>query len=186
MLVATNTASGIVPDSTSDPADIHVLDAIKRELSRGEATAMEARVRLALERFPELEGCTVTVGRIKPSNQYPGSDPIATANPWNRMVNFGTDRAPSNLTVYHELAHLAVHERNNQGDDLPHTSEEFTSIYAVAKMDWVDIDRDHIAYLGEPSVPREEWPSICRRALEYREEHRNYIQKAREWLEVGP
>ena len=37
------------------------------------------------------------------------------------------------------------------------------------------IDESRIPYLGKPSVPREEWPGICRRALEYREDHRDYI-----------
>jgi hypothetical protein len=34
------------------------------------------------------------------------------------------------------------------------------------------------------TVPKDEWPEICQRALDYRDNHRNYIQKCTEWLKI--
>lgn len=180
-----------LPCETNTPADYHVLDVLSDRLPKGQRTAMEARLEMALDRFPELEGETVTVGRLKPSKEYTLGDPIAVADPYNRMVYFDVDEAPTNLTIYHELAHLAVRARIDQGDTgdvgLPPSSEPFTSIYSVAKMPADAIDRDFISYLGEPTVPRGVWPETCRRALAYRAErgkNSHYVQKAKEWLGI--
>lgn len=180
-----------VPTETSRPADYQILDVLSHPLPTGQLSRLEAQLDDALTRFPELEGETVTVGRVKPETEYTLGDPIAVADPFNRLVYFDTDAAPSNLTVYHELAHLAVRARIDAGDTgavgLPPSSEPFTSIYSVAKMTSDDIDRDWISYLGEPEAPRSEWPEVCRRALEYRAEcgkNSHYVQKAKEWLAI--
>lgn len=181
----------IVPTETNRPADYHILDVLSDPLPAGEVSRLEAQLDAALTRFPELEGDTVTVGRVKPEKEYTLGDPIAVADPYNRMVYFDTDAAPSNLTVYHELAHLAVRARIDAGDTgvvgLPPSSESFTSIYSVAKMDAEAIDRDWISYLGEPDTPRGVWPETCRRALTYRArrgKNSHYVQKAKEWLAI--
>jgi len=85
------------------------------------------------------------------------------------------DRATTNITLWHELGHVAIRVRYEDGEDVARTSEEFCSIYSVARMSPGVIDEDRIPYLGEPSAPAEEWPGICRRALEYREDHYDYI-----------
>jgi hypothetical protein len=69
--------------------------------------------------------------------------------------------------------------------DHPLTSEPYCSIKTIARMPPDLVYREHIAYLGTPGVPKDEYPEICQEALEYREEHRNYIQKAIEWLEIN-
>jgi hypothetical protein len=47
-----------------------------------------------------------------------------------------------------------------------------------------DDDGVEIPILGEPDVPKDEWPAICQDALEYRENNRNYIQQCKEWLAI--
>lgn len=138
------------------------------------------KMRRALQDFPELANKTVTVGRMDPDE-----DALGQARFWNLMVLFPVDRFTYFQTVYHELAHLAIHVRNQRGEDVPITSEEFCSLFAIARMPVDRIDEDRIAYFGEPSAPKEEWPEICQRALDYRDEngaHSHYIQRANEWL----
>jgi len=132
-----------------------------------------------LEAFPELAGKTVTVGRLNPDE-----DAVGRARFYNYMVLFPVDRVTSWQTVYHELAHLAIHARREDGQDVPTTSEEYCSILAVSRMPVDRLDEDRIAYLGHPQVTKAEWPDICQRALEYREDHHDYIKQCKAWLEV--
>lgn len=140
------------------------------------------RFKVALQDFPELAHETVTIGQME--RHMERDNVAACAGMRNRIVYLPTDRRTSFMTVYHELAHLAVHILDERGEDVPITSEEYCSIFAVSRMSEELIDRDTISYLGEPDAPREDWPGICQRALEYREDHRNYIQKCKEWLEI--
>ena len=160
---------------------LEVLDDALEEDTRAD---LADRVRRALDDFPALSGETVTLARLKPSKEYIRGDPNAVADPYNRVVFVPTDGRMTNMTLYHELAHLEIRVRVESGVDLPETSEEFCSLYAVARMPVERIDRESIAYIGTPSVPCEEWPTVAERALEYRERRRNYIQKAKEWFGV--
>ncbi|WP_324757068.1 hypothetical protein [Haloarcula montana] len=140
------------------------------------------KMRRALQDYPALAHKTVTIGRLDPDE-----DVLGRARFWNLLVLYPTDRYTSFQTVYHELAHLAIHIRDQRGEDVPPTSEEFCSIFAIARMPPEFLDEDRIAYLGHPSAPQKEWPEICERALEYRDENgvnSHYIQRAREWLGV--
>jgi len=141
---------------------------------------IRAKMKRALTDFPELAHRAVTVGRMDPD-----ADAAGRARFWNLMVLFPVDRVTSFTTVYHELAHLAIHIRNERGEDVPITSEEFCGIFGVARMPTELIDEDRVPYLGEPSVPKEEWPEICERALEYREDHHDYIKQCEKWLGVS-
>ena len=143
---------------------------------------IRAKMKLALQDFPELAHKTVTVGRLDPDE-----DAVGQARFWNLVVLFPIDRYTSFQTIYHELAHLAIHIRNEEGEDVPITSEEYCSLVGIARMPANRLDEDRIAYFGHPSVPKEEWPKICQRALDYRAENganSHYIKRASEWLEV--
>ena len=156
----------------ADESDEPILEDIRRKLNR------------ALQDYPELAGKTVTVGRIDPNE---ADDVNGRAQFWNQMILFPVSRPTSWRTVYHELAHLAIHVRNQRGEDVPHTSEPYCSIVGISRMPVDLIDGDRISYLGYPDVPREEWPEICERALEYREErgpNSHYIQQCCDWLEI--
>lgn len=143
----------------------------------------------ALKAFPELAGKTVNVGRLD-LDQHTGDPETLNGQAFktNLLVTYPVDRPTSFITVYHELAHLAIGQLDKSGEDVPVTSEEFCSIFAVSRMPVGTIDEQRVPYLGRPSRPAEKWPEICQRAIEYREErgaNSHYIQRAREWLEVG-
>lgn len=134
----------------------------------------------ALPNYPELVGKTITVGRMDPD--HPKAH--AQADHWNDMVVFQVEQVPPVDTVFHELTHLAIYELDAQGEDVPVTSEPYCSILSTSRISGEWIQRDDIAYLGTPTIPKREWPGVCERALEYRERHRDYIAKCKEWLKV--
>jgi len=137
-----------------------------------------------LKQFPELAGQGVYVGITHEEVSYHG-EPHAMADPYNNIIYLNKGSMVEGYqTLCHELMHLLIYQEVDQGKDVPITSEEYCSIRTIAKMDADLLYRDHIAYLGEPNKPKAEWPEICQRALDYREDHRNYIQKAKEWLEI--
>ena len=141
--------------------------------------SVKQRLPVALKDFPALAHETINVGVL-----YENADAQAQAFGYNRLICLPPDEHTTNITLWHELGHVAIRVRHENGEDVAKTSEEFCSIYSVARMPPEVIDEDRVPYLGEPSVPREEWPDICQRALEYREERRNYIQQCKEWLEI--
>jgi len=55
--------------------------------------------------------------------------------------------------------------------------EELADVHLLGEASARDI-------LGEPTVPKEEWPEICERALEYRENNHDYIQQCKRWLGI--
>ncbi|QIO24533.1 hypothetical protein [Haloarcula sp. JP-L23] len=122
---------------------------------------------------------TVNVGLL-----YENADAQAQAFGYNRLICLPPDEYTTNVTLWHELGHVAIRIRHEDGDDVAKTSEEFCSIYAMARMPPEAIDEDRIPYLGQPGVPREEWPGVCQRALEYRADNRNYIQHCTELLQI--
>jgi hypothetical protein len=150
-----------------DQADEDVLESVKERLP------------IALRDFPALAHETVNVGIL-----YENADARAQAFGYNRLICLPPDEPTANITLWHELGHVAIRVRYEDGEDVAKTSEEFCSIYSVARMPPGAIDEDRIAYLGYPDAPREEWPEICRRALEYREDHHDYIQQCKDWLEI--
>jgi hypothetical protein len=151
----------------SDQADAGVLDSIRE------------RMPVALRWFPALAHETVNVGIL-----YEQADANAQAFGYQRTICLPPEEHTTNVTLWHELGHVAIRVRYEDGEDVPRTSEEFCSIFAVARMPPEAIDEDRIPYLGEPDAPPEEWPDICQRALEYREDHHQYIQQCKEWLEI--
>lgn len=166
---------------TYDAAADHSDDPRYQNIPEGDPRRGDIRAKMsrALEDFPELAGKTVTVGRTDPDDDVGGR-----AWFYNLLVNIPPEELTTFMTVYHELAHLAIHVRDERGEDIPHTSEEFCSIFAVARMPPRLIDERRISYLGEPSAPMEEWPEICRRALAYREDNHDYIKQCEAWLGI--
>ena len=141
--------------------------------------SVKERLPVALTDFPALAHETLNVGVL-----YENADAEAQAFGYNRLICLPPAQHVSNVTLWHELGHVAIRVRYEDGEDVARTSEEFCSIFSVARMPARAIHEDRIPYLGEPSVPQEEWPEICRRALEYREDNRDYIQQCKEWLEI--
>jgi len=143
------------------------------------------RVGRAMQDFPELAHEVVTVARLDPD--FEPDDVNGKAGMSNRLVYLPAEERSFMMTVYHELAHLAIHIRDTEGHEVPTTSEEYCSIFAVARMPPDLIERDYISYIGETTIPQEEQPDICQRALEYRAENganSHYIKRAREWLGI--
>jgi hypothetical protein len=136
-----------------------------------------ARIEAAAQDFPELEGEQVTLVPDRPDEDRKGG-----AWPIGRVVFVPCGQYVDNVTIYHELGHLAIRALVEDGADLPTTSEEFCAIFAMARMPPERIDDDRVPYLDQPTVPRELYPEICERALAYREEHRDYIAQCNRWL----
>lgn len=164
-------------------ASYRMLDALRDKMSHEAARDLGKRVSEATRAFPELADQTITIARVKPNKEY-WNDPIAVADPYNRIVYFQSDQYTSNMTIYHELGHLAIRVGNENGADYPLTSEPFCSIFSVSRMPPKAVDEQRIPYLGKSPKGTEQFPAICRRALEYRENNRNYIQQCKEWLEI--
>jgi hypothetical protein len=163
-------------------ASFRVLQSVAHRLTDEEVTDLKRRVGEALNHFPALAGQTVTVAcRRNPETEHNAWNPYASADAVNRLIRVPTHERTTNVTLYHELAHLAIEIEDEHGADVPTSSEEFCSLYAIARQPPDLIDEDRIPYLGQPDPPKARWPEIARRALEYREEHHAYIKQAREW-----
>lgn len=162
------------------PASFRILHPV-RDHHEHDVDDLARRLTRALNDFPVLAGKTVTVGRDKP-----GLDRNAAALAWSNVIVVPDDTYVSNVTLYHELAHLAIFWRNHQEDENhPRTSEEYCSIFACAQMPPDRVDEARVPYLGETAVDAEEIPALCQRALEYREDNHDYIQHCRDLLGVG-
>ena len=170
-------------DDTDDLPRAHagyrLLESLGRDADKDWRETIKKYVDAALPHYPELAGRTITVGRLNPDDKA-----VATADWYNDFIQFKTDNIPPIDTVFHELAHLAIWKRHQEGEDVPHTSEPFCSLTAISRIPPRWIQRSDISYIGTPQIPTEEWPGVCERALEYRERHHNYIAKAKEWLKV--
>jgi len=166
------------------PASYRVLRSVEKRLTDEEVTDLKSRLAAALDHFPALAGQTVTVAcRHNPDREkHSRWNPYASADPVNRLIRVPTHERTTNVTLFHELAHLAIEIEGERGQDVPTSSEEFCSLYAIARQPPALIDKVRIPYLGHPDQPKEEWPRLARKALEYRENHHAYIQKARQWL----
>lgn len=174
-----STAEDLYAPSGPSLGSYRVIESVERDLDDGELATLKRRIQSSLRYFPELNETTVTIAKKPEAHRW-----YAEADSDNDIVFLPTHELCSRTVICHELAHLVIYKLDDAGADVPVTSEEFCSIFAIARMAPEDIDADWISYLGEPSVPREEWPGICRRALEYREDHHNYIQQCQGWLEI--
>ena len=142
-------------------------------------------LKTGLRYYPELAAETIYVGITHEEITFHG-EPHAMADPYNRIIYLNQGcMAEGYQTLFHELMHILIRKEHEDGKDVPLTSEEYCSIRTIARMDPDLLYRDDIAYLGEPQVPKDDWSEICQRALDYREDHRNYIQKCKEWLEIN-
>lgn len=161
-----------------------VLDSVGKRLTDEELQDLKKRVGTALRYFDALDGETVTVAcRHDPDNtDHSRWNPYASADPVNRLIRVPTHERTTNVTIFHELGHLAIEIEAEEGADVPTSSEEFCSLYSIARQPPALIDEPRIPYLGHPERDREEWPRLARKALEYRENHHAYIQKAKQWL----
>ena len=135
------------------------------------------KVKEAVKYFPELENETIYVGILDSKDDADGR-----ADSVNRIIKFRIDVKPTYVTIFHELMHVVIRIMHEKGEKVPLTSEKFCSISAMARMPPELIDEEVIPYIGTPKVPKHLIPEICRRALEYRKHHRNYIEKCEEWL----
>ena len=165
----------------------HLLPSVKELITENlewDTSDIQQQLNEVFTHFPSLAGETIYVGVTHSEISYHGK-PFAMADPYNRIIYMSDKSLLEYQTLFHELTHIKIHLENETGADHPITSEPYCSILAVSKMPADMVYRDHIAYLGEPEVPNEKYPKICQRALEYREDHRNYIQKAKEWLGIN-
>lgn len=159
-----------------------LLDAYVETLEDNQVESVRRRLLDAINAFPELDGQTITVGRM-PDDEDVFRDAYAQADPYNRFILLPVNEVPPNVTIFHELAHLLIYQQHWGGREVPHTSEEYCSLVAVARMEPGLIYADYIPYFGEPAVSIDRWPEIARSALEYREKRgskSHYIQFARE------
>lgn len=146
----------------------HQVQPIKNELQHG------------AEAYPELAGVTITVGRM-PDDRDNSTDAYAQADPYNNFIRLPVGEIPPNLTVFHELAHLLIYRQHWNGENVPHTSEKYCSLVAVARMTPGLIYTDRVPYFGEPAVPIDDWPEIAQEALTYRQDrgpNSHYIKYA--------
>jgi hypothetical protein len=160
-------------------ASYRIIESLETRLAAAELAGLKQRLGAAVRYFPELNDTTVTVAWKPEDHSW-----YAEADWENDIIYLPAHEPCPAVTIFHELGHLTIYRLDERGADVPVTSEEFCSIFSVARMPPSAIDRDHIAYLGEPSVPREEWPEICQRALEYRTDNHDYIKQCTEWLEI--
>lgn len=168
--------------SVTGAAEWRVLEPFAAKADDDVLESVRERLPVALRDFPVLAHGTINVGVL-----YEQSNAFAQAFGHNRLICLPPDEQTTNVTLWHELGHVAIRVRYERGENVSKTSEEFCSIFAVARMPPEAIDETYVPYLGEPDVSSEEWPEICRRALAYREErgvNSHYIQKCKKWLEV--
>lgn len=145
--------------------------------------SVRQRMPVALRDFDALAGETINVGIL-----YENADAAAQAFGYNRLLCLPPETYTTNITLWHELGHVAIRVRHERGEDVSKTSEEYCSIFSVARMPPDTIDEDRVPYLGEPDVDRAEWPRICREALAYREErgpNSHYIKEAEKRLGIA-
>lgn len=176
-----------VPFETGITVGVYrVLDSVEKRLSEEELRDLKQRLGTALRNFDRLDGETVTVAcRENPDREeHSRWNPYASADPVNRLIRVPTHERCTNVTLFHELAHLAIEIADEGGADVPTSSEEFCSLYAIARQPPDLIDEVRIPYFGEPEVPKERWPDLSEKALEYRKNHHAYIKQARQWLGI--
>ena len=154
-------------------AEVVLLRSMDRHIEKDTVKLM---IEMSLKYFPELKDETIYVGILRENDDAEGR-----ANTHNRIILFKPNKVPTFVTVFHELMHIAIEKVNENGGKLPKT-EEFCSIAAMARMPPNWVDEDAIPYIGAPKIPIpiNLYPELCRRALEYRKQRRDYIRWLRE------
>lgn len=139
-----------------------------------------ARVSIAMQKFPEFASETISIAA-----REPWDDKLGRANMRNRIVYLPTEHASTFVTVFHELAHLAIQIRDEQGKDVAPSSERYTGLFGVARMPSERVDECRIPYFGDGSdyaVEGEALPRVAAHALAYRQNNHDYHQQALRWL----
>lgn len=137
-----------------------MIDSVREGTSDELCADYERRIYDAIASFPELNTTTVT-GGVCPESW----DANARADTHNDIIFLPVHERVSTPTIYHDLAHLAITQLDEQGEDVPTSSEEFCSIFAVTRMDPEDLEGDvKTPYIGTPGVDISHWPGACRRA----------------------
>jgi len=134
------------PDETPD---YHILDSMIRKTNERRLRAFKQRFEKVLPFFPEIDE-TITVAATHDGvSPVAVGEPNAMADPYNRIIYLNEDSCLEYITLFHELSHIAIQIRRNNGEDHPNTSEEYCSIFAVSRMpdDIVDYSvRNKIPY----------------------------------------
>ena len=136
------------------------------------------KVNYALDFFPELHNRTVYIGA---ANRETSDSTYAYVDVENfilffnmgayvRLINRGLGLMGLNVCVFHELMHIVVNIKK-----LPRT-EQYCSVYAMARMPNDIVDHDEILYITE-NGDRKVNADLCRKAVEFNEsEKRGYIK----------
>lgn len=166
--------SALMPEAR---ATYRVLEPLQDQADERLVDDLKERLYTALAFFPELSGETVNVGVL-----WEKADAKARAFGYNRLVEIPPDKYTTKVTLYHELGHVAIRVLNENGEDHPETSEEYCSIFSMARMPTAEVDEDRVPYLGDVEVSKGLLPHICQMALDYREDHRDYIRQCNKWI----
>ncbi len=153
-----------------------VTDALERHYAY-DLVDLRRRCTDARRQFPALREATIVLTRDDPTLDRKGA-----AWRWGNIIFVPEDKRVDNVTLYHELGHLAIQTRVDRGEDLPQTSEEFCGIWSMARMPPEAVDDRRVPHLTTPVLEKEVLPEVCRQALRYREDHHDYIQQCNRWL----
>lgn len=131
------------------------------------------RINAALDYFPELSLQTIYIGILK----YKREGIFAHVDVNNLVIGFNMDDLINfntvngwNVCIFHELMHMVQYSSN-----LP-KSEEYCSIYSIARMPNELIDCDSISYVTDDGN-RKHNADLCRLAINYNEAgKRGYIK----------
>jgi hypothetical protein len=155
-----------------------LLESYGREASQAVCDDTRKRIPLAMKRFPELAGDTVTV-----ACRQPWDTKLGRADMRNRIVWLPADHASTFITVYHELAHLAIQILDEDGHDVAPSSERYTGLFGIARMPPGHVDEQRIPYFDiDYTVSKEQLPAVADHALAYRQSNHDYHQQAIRWL----
>ena len=129
-------------------------------------------VPISLEYFPEISHVYVGITN--------GNHHVACADQANNLVSFSPERRPTYVTIFHELMHLVQYH----APDMPSKSEEFCSIYAMARMPEHLVDKPEIPYIVADFPYSGLLPGLCRKATRYRAKgNRDYVRYLKRKLE---
>ena len=147
-----------------DETGVYALESFRQHPYK---TDIFLKVVRSMKFFPELKNQKIYLGIsgwVKKNEKN-----IASADFENNILMFNVNREISYVTVFHELMHFVQYQSN-----LPRT-EEYCSIYAMARMPPHLVDQDIIPYIGKGHKSYN--ADLCRESVNYRENgHRKYIQ----------
>jgi hypothetical protein len=165
-------------DAVRGVGGFRLLESYGREANEAVCDDTRKRVPMTMKQFPELAGDVVTVACRQPWDRK-----LGRADMRNRIVWLPAEHASSFITVYHELAHLAIQVLDERGADVAPSSERYTGLFGVARMPPNHVDEQRIPYFDvDYSVSKEQLPAVAGHALEYRQSNHDYHQQAIRWL----